>query len=139
METDDARGVLVVGGLGKGKRKGRGQRLQVPLVPVVFGGETIGKSDSDPENVLETEFQSHSCPFPSCPDFLLHKSRRGLISHLSSKHVACGQSNGQRVPRAEAVSPSSKRGPLANACPGSDKGSGILPVPPPAGSLLPYA
>ena len=73
METDDVRDVVVVSGRGKGKGKGRGQRLQVPFVPVVFGGAPNGESeDSDPENVEESRPPSHSCPFTSCPDSLLH-------------------------------------------------------------------
>ena len=57
--------------------------------------ETVG-SDSEPENTSDAGPPSLMCPFTTCPDSLLQKTRRGLITHLAAKHV----SHGQKVPQA---------------------------------------
>lgn len=76
---------------GKGGVKGQGKGLGVPRVPVVIGhhhNETLPEGEEEEE---DRGCPPLTCPFPECPDSLVTKTRRSLLSHLAARHVSHGQ------------------------------------------------
>ena len=73
--------------------KGTGNGRSTPRVPVVIGHhhEEAPREESDEGEGPAQANTALRCPFPECPDSLVEKTRKALVSHIAARHVSHGQ------------------------------------------------